>query len=74
MSAFVGLLGDATPDIAMLEELTNFDASSEEDIQKLYHMFDYGDNTLLGMREEETLVVIEIFDQASLRSPPLHPS
>ena len=28
-------------------------------------MFDYGDNTLLGMRAEETLVVIEVFDRAS---------
>jgi len=66
VSAFVDLLEKATPNITVLKELTEFDASSEEDIQELYRMFEYGDNTLLGMREEETLVVIEIFDRASL--------
>ena len=66
VSAFVDLLEKATPDIAALKELVEFDASSKEDVRELYRLFEYGDNTLLGMREEETLVVIEIFDRASL--------
>ena len=63
--AFVDFLEKATPDIAALEALTAFDANSEDDVQKLRHMFEYGDNTLLGMREEETLVVIEVFDRVN---------
>ena len=62
---FVDFLKKATPDIAMLEELAEFDANSEEHIGKLYRMFEYRDNTLLGMRENETLVVIEVFDRVS---------
>ena len=69
LSEFVDLLKEATPDIAVLEELTEFDASSEEDVKELRYMFEYGDNTLLGMREEETLILIEVFDRAS---PPTH--
>ena len=65
VSAFVDFLEKATPDISMLKELTEFDANSEEHIQMIRHMFGYGDNTLLGMREEETLVVIEVFDQVN---------
>ena len=65
-STFVGSLEKATPDIAVLKELTKFDANSEGHIQKLRHMFELGDNTLLGMREKETLTVIEVFDQVSL--------
>jgi len=72
LSAFVDLLKKATPDITVLKELTEFDVTSEEDIQKLCHIFDYEDNTLLGMREEDTLVLIEVFDRVSLHSPPLH--
>ena len=63
VETFVEFLEKATPDIAVLKELTEFDANSEHDIQKLCHMFEYADNTLLGMREDETLVVIEVFDR-----------
>ena len=65
-STFVDSLENATPDIAALKGLTGFDASSQGHIEKLRHMFELGDNTLLGMREEETLTVIEVFDQVSL--------
>jgi serine/threonine protein kinase len=65
VETFVVLLEKATPNITVLEELTNFDANSEDDIQKLRHMFGYGDNTLLGMRENETLAVVEVFDRVS---------
>ena len=64
-SNFVDFLEEATPNIAVLEGLTEFDANSERDIQTLRHMFEYGDNTLLGMREGETLVVIEVFDRVN---------
>ena len=67
MPKFVDFLKKATPDIAMLEELAEFDANSEEHIGKLHRMFEYRDNTLLGMRENETLVVIEVFDRVSPR-------
>ena len=63
--AFVDFLENATPDIAVLEELTEFDADSEEHIQKIHHMFGHGDNALFGMREAETLVVIEVFDRVN---------
>ena len=46
---FVNFLKKVTPDIAMLEELTEFDTNSEEHIGKLHHMFEYRDNILLGM-------------------------
>jgi len=65
VSAFVDFLKQATPDIAVLKELTEFDATSEEDIQKLCHILGYEDNTLLGMREENTLILIEVLDQVS---------
>ena len=65
VSRFVDFLEEATPDITMLKELTEFDADSEEHLQKLRHMFECGDNTLLGMREDETLTVIEVFDRVS---------
>lgn len=65
VSAFVDYLETATPDVAVLEELTEFDAESEGHIQKLCHMFEYEYNTLLGMREAETLVLIEVFDRVS---------
>lgn len=65
-SAFVKRLEAANPSIGVLKELAKFDASSEVDIQKLQHVFRYGDNTLLGMREEESLVVIEVFDRVIL--------
>jgi len=63
VSTFVDLLEDSTPDIAVLEELTEFDANSEEHVQELCRMFECADNALLGMREEETLIVIEVFDR-----------
>ena len=77
VSAFVDLLRKATPNVTVLKALTKFDATSEEDIQKLCHVFDYEDNTLLGMREEDTLVLIEVFDRVSfsthyLFTPPGH--
>ena len=69
VSTFVDFLEKAIPDIAALKELTGFDANSQGDIQKLRRVFEYRDNTLLGMREKETIVVIEVFDQVS---PPAH--
>ena len=65
VSTFVSFLEKATPDIAVLKELVEFDANSEEHVKKLHSMFEYGDNTLLGMREEETLIVIEVFDRVN---------
>ena len=65
VSTFLDVLEEVTPDIAALKELTEFDGNSEEHVQELRRMFGYGDNTLLGMREEETLVIIEVFDRVS---------
>ena len=65
-SGFIDFLEKAIPDIAVLKELAEFDANSEEHIQTLRQIFEYGNNTLLGMREDETLVVIEVFDRVSL--------
>lgn len=65
VSAFVDFLGRVTPDVTVLKGLAEFDAKSERDIQELRRMFGYGDNTLLGMRENETLVLIEVFDRVS---------
>ena len=70
VAVFVDSLEEATPDTAVLEELAEFDANSEEHIQELRHMLGYGDNTLLGMREEETLVVIEVFDRVNIARHP----
>ena len=61
---FVTLLEKANPDIAVFGELAQIDAYSDDGIQNLHRMFQYEDNTLLGMRE--TLVVIEVFDRVSL--------
>jgi len=72
-SAYVKRLEAANPNIAVLKELTKFDANSEVNIQKLRHMFRHGDNTLLGMREEESLVVIEVFDRVNLVARHLSP-
>ena len=75
ISVFVDFLEEATPDIAMLEQLAKFDANSEEHIQNLFHMFECRDNTLFGMREQETLVAIEVFDRVGLLTPTSsHPS
>ncbi|KAF9647764.1 kinase-like protein [Thelephora ganbajun] len=63
VETFVEFLEKATPNIAVLEELTEFDATSTEHVQKFSYMFEYGDNTLLGMREDETLTLIEVFDR-----------
>ncbi|KAF9643599.1 kinase-like protein [Thelephora ganbajun] len=63
VGVFVEFLEKATPDIAVLKELTEFDANSTEHIRKFSYMFEYGNNTLLGMREDETLVLIEVFDR-----------
>lgn len=62
-SAFVELLERANPDMTLLEELENFDANSDDHLAKLEYVFGYGENTLLGMREDETLVLIEVFDR-----------
>jgi len=72
VSAFVDFLKKATPDISVLKGLTELDANSEEYTQKIHLVFGYGDNTLLGMREEDALVLIEIFDRvtALLNTPP----
>ena len=66
VSIFIDFLEKVTPDIAALKELTGFNANSQGDIQKLRRVFEYGDNTLLGMRGNETLVVIEVLDQVDL--------
>ena len=66
VSTFLDILEEITPDITALKELAEFDANSEEHIQELHRMFGYDDNTLLGMREEETLAVIEVFDRVNL--------
>ena len=63
VETFVKFLEKATPNMAALKELTEFDGNSEGDIQKLRNLFEYGDNALFGMREDETLVAIEIFDR-----------
>ena len=68
-SAFVDFLESVTPDIAVLKELAEFDANSEVHTQKLRQMFEYGDNTLFGMREEGALAVIEVFDRVNLLAP-----
>ena len=65
VSEFVDFLEKATPDIAVLKILTEFDASSDEHTQKIHRIFGYRDNTLFGMREEETLILIEVFDQVT---------
>ena len=70
-SILVDFLAKATPDIALLEELTEFDTNSEEHIRKLRHIFELKHNTLLGMREEETLALIEVFDRVGLPAPRL---
>ena len=62
-STFVDLLERANPDITVLEELTRFDENSDEHVNKLHAIFGYGDNALLGMREEEATVLIEVFDK-----------
>ncbi|KAF9646136.1 kinase-like protein [Thelephora ganbajun] len=68
LNTFVDFLEKATPDISVLKGLTGFDANSRHDVQQLHSVFGYGDSTLLGMRDEETLVVIEVFDRV-LNSP-----
>ena len=73
VGTFVEFLEEATPDTAVIKELTEFDANSEDDIQKLRKMFEYGDNTLFGMREDEALVVIEVFDRVCSLVQPFHP-
>ena len=74
VSRFIKFLEKATPDTAVLKALTEFDANNERHITKLRQMFGCGDNTLLGMREEETLTLIEVFDRVKLRSPPFRVS
>ena len=66
VSTFADFLEKTIRDFAVLTELTELDANSEEDIQKLRRLFGYGDDTFLGMRESETLVVVEVFDRVSL--------
>ena len=74
VETFVEFLEKATPDMAVLKELTEFDASSEDDIQKLRDVFEYGDNTLFGMREDETLVIIEVLNRVRFPVRYLTPS
>lgn len=63
LSTFVDLLERANPDIATLEELTGFDENSDDHLAKLHTIFGYSNNTLFGMREKETLVLVEVFDR-----------
>ena len=44
LSSFVDVLERANPDVALLEELRELDASSKEHIQILRSVFDYGEN------------------------------
>ena len=62
-STFVDLLERVNPDIDSLEELTSFDPDSEEHLTKLQSIIKYRDNTLFGMREDESLVLIKLFDR-----------
>ena len=73
VETFVEFLEKVTPNMAMLEELTKFDANSEDDIQKLRNVFEYEDNTLFGMREDKALVVIEVFDRVGFLVRPSVP-
>ena len=69
LSTLVDLLEGANPEIALFEGLRKFEADSEEHIKNLQRVFDYGDNALLGMREEESLVLIEVFDRVGFTVP-----
>ncbi|KAF9789355.1 kinase-like domain-containing protein [Thelephora terrestris] len=60
---FVDLLKRFNPDMGLLEELKEFDANSDKHIEKLNNILHYGDNALFGMREDESLVLIELFDR-----------
>ena len=62
-STFVDILKRVNPDIESLEELTSFDPDSEEYLTKLQSIIRYRDNTLFGMREDESLVLIKVFDR-----------
>ena len=73
LSTFVDLLERANPDIALLEELMEFDGSSEEHIKNLYLVFEYEENTLLGMREYESLVLMGVFNRVGITVPPAAP-
>ena len=73
LSTFVGLLERANPDIALLEELMEFDGSSEEHIKNLHLVFEYEENTLLGMREYESLVLMGVFNRVGITVPPAAP-
>ncbi|KAF9789359.1 kinase-like domain-containing protein [Thelephora terrestris] len=73
LDTFVDLLERVNPDMGLLEELKEFDANSDEHIAKLDYMLQYGDNALFGMREDESLVLIELFDRVGLHSTPSPP-
>ena len=63
LSTFIDLLERAIPDITLLEELMEFDVNSGGHMKKLEYIFNFGDITLLGMREYESLVLVEVFDR-----------
>ena len=63
VGTFVEYLEKATPDMTIFKKLAEFDANSEADIWELHNLFEHGDNTLFGMRNNETLVAIEVFDR-----------
>ena len=63
VSLLVDVLEKATLKTFMLEELAEFDVNSEEHIQKLRRVLECGDNTFLEVQENETLVLIEVFDR-----------
>ena len=50
-----------------------FDVSPKEYIAKLQDMLGFGDKPLLGMQEDETLALIEVFDRVSFTVPPAVP-
>ena len=62
LSSFVDVLERANPDISLLEQLMGSD-NPRENIQTVRSLFDYGENALLGMRECESLILIEVFDR-----------
>ncbi|KAF9780742.1 hypothetical protein BJ322DRAFT_279145 [Thelephora terrestris] len=63
VSTFVSFLEGANPDIALLGELMGLDVESEEHISKLERLFRHGEESLAGMREDESLILIEVFDR-----------
>ena len=63
LSTLVDLLEKVNPDIALLEELMESGVSSKPFTTKFRHLLYLEDHTLFGMREYESLALIEVFDR-----------